>query len=189
MKRLLVAIGLGLIAIALWTRRGQEFVQERVAPLSTRFINWAESVYGRLTRGERNNNPGNIEKGSPWLGLSPDQSQDNRFAVFEEPIYGIRALAKLLLNYQRIHGLQTVEQIINRYAPPTENVTQSYVQSVANRLGVSPRERLNLSDPNTLMAVVSAIIRHENGRVIYPREIIAQGVYLALGQQAPSSVA
>jgi hypothetical protein len=185
MNPFLIIAGLGLILTAIFSRREQEYV----LPMTTKFIDWAQQQYGKLTRGERNNNPGNIERGSPWLGLSPDQSGDSRFAVFEEPIYGIRALAKLLLNYQRIHGLQTVEQIINRYAPPSENVTQSYVQSVANRLGVSPRERLNLSDPNTLMALTSAIIHHENGRVIYPREIIAQGVYLALGQQAPSTVA
>jgi len=53
-------------------------------------------------------------------------------------IYGIRALAKVLTNYKKIHNLNTVRQIISRYAPPNENQTTAYIQSVAKQLGVYP---------------------------------------------------
>lgn len=125
------------------------------------------------TRGERNNNPGNIERNNiQWKGLSKDQSGDKRFAVFDTPEDGIRALSKLLLNYQRIHGLNTVRQIINRWAPPNENDTGSYVNAVAADIGVGPDDAVNLNDADVLAKLVEAIIHHENGRVIYARGII-----------------
>ena len=61
-------------------------------------------------RGIRLNNPGNIEYGESWRGMAADQ-KDPRFVTFTEPVYGIRALAKLLLNYQRKHGIRTVDGI------------------------------------------------------------------------------
>ena len=101
------------------------------------------NLYGRyimnqqLPRGIRNNNPGNIRWGADWQGLKKDgKSQDPSFCVFATPVWGIRALAKVLINYKRIHGLNTVRQIISRYAPPNENQTTAYVQTIARQLGV-----------------------------------------------------
>ena len=52
--------------------------------------------------GIRNNNQGNIEWGSPWQGLRPQNERtDNRFAQFTDPVFGIRALACVLITY---HG-------------------------------------------------------------------------------------
>lgn len=88
-------------------------------------------------RGIRNNNPGNIRHGANWHGLNPDGRKiDPAFCVFTTSVAGIRALAKVLINYKRIHGLNTVRQIISRYAPPNENQTTAYIQSVAKQLGV-----------------------------------------------------
>lgn len=126
------------------------------------------------TRGERNNNPGNIERNTiRWQGMSDDQSGDKRFIVFDTPEMGIRALAKLLLNYQNIHDLNTITQIINRWAPSNENDTSAYVNAVANEVGVKPDDKINLNDPETLSKLVTAIIRHENGRVIYAEATIS----------------
>lgn len=92
-----------------------------------------------LPRGIRNNNPGNIRHGSNWQGLNPNSRNiDPAFCVFTSSVYGIRALAKVLINYKKIHGLNTVRQIISRYAPPNENQTTAYIQSVAKQLGVVP---------------------------------------------------
>lgn len=132
------------------------------------------------TRGERNNNPGNIERGTiRWQGMADDQSGDKRFIVFKTPEDGIRALGKLLFNYQHIHGLTTVRQIVNRWAPPVENDTYSYVNAVASEVEVGPDDKIDLSDSTTLSKLVTAIIRHENGRVIYAESMIG-GVAEAL---------
>ena len=53
-----------------------------------------------MSRGLRNNNPGNIRKtGDKWQGLSTTQTDDS-FFQFTDAKYGIRAMAKLLKNYQ-----------------------------------------------------------------------------------------
>ena len=58
----------------------------------------------RQPRGIRNNNPGNIRHGANWQGLNPNgRNIDSAFCVFESPVFGIRALAKVLINYKKIH--------------------------------------------------------------------------------------
>lgn len=41
----------------------------------------------KTPRGIRNNNPGNLDKGSPWQGLvaNPDEP---RFCTFKDPVWG-----------------------------------------------------------------------------------------------------
>lgn len=168
MNRVALAIGLSLIALALWTRRGQALISE----------GW--EMAEKLTRGERNNNPGNIVQSNiAWQGKLPTPS-DSRFEQFASAEQGIRALAKLLLTYQDKYGLRTVEQIINRWAPPNENDTSAYVNAVANSIGRARTEPLNLHDEMTLFDLTKAIIKHENGRVIYDDTTLALGVDLAL---------
>ena len=75
-----------------------------------------------LPRGLRNNNPGNIVLSDiPWLGKIA--GDDERFETFQTPEHGIRALSLNLLNYARKHGLETVQDIIPRWAPASENNT------------------------------------------------------------------
>lgn len=133
------------------------------------------------TRGERNCNPGNIDRNATvWQGMAADQSGDSRFVVFESPIYGIRAIAKVLLSYHDKHGIDTVRDFIDRWAPPNENNTGAYIAHVAVQLGVSADEAVDVRDPGTMRELVKAIIRHENGRCIYTDVDIAEGVGKAL---------
>lgn len=120
-----------------------------------------------LPRGIRNNNPGNIRiSNAKWQGQKNPVSSggDNDFVEFISPLYGIRALMKLLLNYYLKHGLDTVESLINRYAPPFENATDMYIYSVAADAGFKRREKINLTDKNVLISVTKAIVRHECGK-------------------------
>lgn len=114
----------------------------------------------KLPRGVRNNNPGNIELGDPWQGMRTKQT-DGRFAQFETPAYGIRALARTLITYQDKHGIRTVSAAINRWAPPVENDTRAYVKAVQRAVG---GEMVNMHDYQYLRPMVEAIIRHENGK-------------------------
>lgn len=133
----------------------------------------------RQTRGERNNNPGNIRKDpTVWKGEVP--SADASFEAFDNAEDGIRALAKILIVYQRKHGLKTVRQIINRWAPPVENNTSAYVDAVCAEMGVSPDVEILLDSPSILFIIVKAIIRHENGRVLYADTVIEDGIDAAL---------
>lgn len=123
-------------------------------------------------RGIRNNNPGNIRKSKDdWQGLAADQP-DGAFFTFESPVAGIRALAKILLNYQRKKGLHTIHDIISRWAPPSENDTAAYIAQVAKHVGCAPEAMLTLSDRTTLFLLVEAIIQHENGTQPYDAKTI-----------------
>ncbi len=136
-------------------------------------------------RGIRNNNPGNIERGAKWRGLAARsdmtlaQAFETRFCVFRSPKWGIRALARILQTYERKYSLDTVRDIIDRWAPPVENDTSSYVAQVAKALGVKQYEPLNLADRRTVAALVEAIIQHENGSQPYDDATISAGIALA----------
>lgn len=134
-----------------------------------------------MTRGERNNNPGNIDRNATkWQGMAHDQSGDPRFVVFTSAEFGIRALAKVLLSYSRDHHLNTVRGIINRWAPPVENNTDSYVDAVCRQCSVDPDDIVNPENDACLEMLVRAIIKHENGEVIYDDATIMRGVEMAL---------
>lgn len=140
----------------------------------------AVSAGGDGARGIRNNNPGNLEysKSNPWSGQTGD---DGRFAKFETPEHGIRALGRNLLSYQR-QGIDTVNDIINRWAPPEDNNnTSAYIEAVCAQLGVTPDQPLDASNPDTLKALCAAIIHHENGSQPYSDQQLATGVSAAIG--------
>lgn len=81
------------------------------------------------TRGIRNCNPANLRKGCKWVGLSKRQD-DAEFCVFDSMHYGVRALIKTLRTYVLVHGLTTIPEILNRFAPPSENDTAAYIKYV-----------------------------------------------------------
>ena len=133
----------------------------------------------RPPRGIRNNNPGNIRHGQNWQGLNPEgRNIDPAFCVFKSPVFGIRALAKVLMNYKKIHGLNTVRQIISRYAPPNENQTKAYIQTVAQQIGVYPDTVIDIEERGILTVFIKAVIRMENGIQPYSDELIQQGIDL-----------
>jgi len=146
----------------------------------------------KAPRGIRSNNPGNIDFNprNEWvgqLGLEEGVAKP-RFARFDSPENGIRALGKLLINYRGKDGLpgvggkgiDTVLETINRWAPSTENDTRAYAYAVARRIGVQPEDPINIKDPATLRGMVLGIIIHENGGNPYPAAVIDEGVRRAL---------
>ncbi|NBM12304.1 MULTISPECIES: structural protein [Proteus] len=124
----------------------------------------------RPARGERNNNPGNIRHGSKWQGLSAQQT-DKDFCQFVSPEYGIRAIYKLLQTYQNKYELNTVESIIDRYAPPNENNTVGYINRAAKDIGVSVNEPINVSSKPVAIALATAIVGVELGYQPYSQKV------------------
>ena len=135
------------------------------------------------TRGIRNNNPGNIRVSKDqWEGATGD---DGAFVTFDTPDSGVRALAKNLMSYGR-QGYDSIEKIINRWAPPNENDTQSYINSVVAATGIPATQSLDLSDPDTLSSLAQAISFHETGSR-YDPEVYQQGVARALNGISPKT--
>lgn len=131
-------------------------------------------------RGIRNNNPGNIRWGDDWRGLVPDaQRTDKSFCQFTSTEYGIRAMIIILRNYQRKRGLKTVADIINRWAPPVENNTLAYINSVAKSVGVKPYQAIDVMDSRVMIPLLEAIITHENGVQPYGFDVLVKAIDLA----------
>lgn len=121
------------------------------------------------TRGYRNNNPLNIEisNNKPWKGeIRP--SQDIRFAQFKTMAWGYRAAFKLLHNYQKVHGCRQLQDFINRWAPPCENNTRTYIDFVAKRCHISDISEVDTNNEMLMRKMVAAMSRMENG--IEPNE-------------------
>lgn len=123
----------------------------------------APPASGKMTRGLRNNNPGNMRP------VSRNQANDGAFTIYRTPEEGWGALGKQLKAYANA-GLDNVASIISKYAPSSENNTGAYIQSVtanmSKRLGsdVGALTRLDLSDPRVLKALMQSITEHENFR-------------------------
>lgn len=148
-----------------------------------------------IPRGIRNNNPGNIRKSDVlWVGKVTGEDPD--FETFDTPVRGLRALMMTLLTYYRRHGLDTVQAIINRWAPPSENDTGSYASAVAAELGVAVRDKIAVTAPTTLMALALAIVCHENGNPPtgqpegwYEPAVYDRACRMALGRDYPQAPA
>lgn len=129
-------------------------------------------------RGVRNNNPGNIRKSDDkWQGLADEQT-DPAFFVFASEVYGVRALARLLINYQDRQGLRSIERIIGRYAPSNENDTEAYIATVSARSGLARDARLDLHSHAHLRPLIEAMIWVEC-RHAYPAAVIDKALVLA----------
>ncbi len=128
----------------------------------------------KQTRGTRNKNPLNIEKGTKWQGLSIAQS-DPRFATFLHERFGFRAGARILNTYYDKYGLNTIEGIITRWAPPSENDTPAYINFVSRKTGIPPNSKITDADYPKLL---QAMAKMETGNE-YSEIVIKEGVALA----------
>lgn len=125
----------------------------------------------RLPRGLRNNNPGNIRLSKDkWKGLREKQ-EDPDFFQFVSIEWGYRALMRILQNYRRNHGLQTMGDFINRWAPYTENDTGGYVRKVCREMEVPSTYIPDVDDKATMCAFAAAISLVENGVAAVMRDV------------------
>jgi len=126
-------------------------------------------------RGIRNNNPGNIEFTSiKWRGLV---GSDGRYAVFDTPQNGLRAMALEIWDSITRDGDDTITKLINQWAPPTENLTGAYALSVSKQTGIGVTEQLVYR--RDVAALMKAITKHENGVQPYPDSVIQSAIAAA----------
>lgn len=130
-------------------------------------------------RGIRNNNPLNIIKNAnnSWQGLAEEQI-DPRFCSFENPSWGFRAAAILLIRYYDT-GFNTISKIVNRWAPDFENNTSAYVADIANRMGLPADRIINLHEYEYLAPLIRAMCIHENGSFPYSQADLDAGLLKA----------
>ncbi len=101
-----------------------------------------------------NNNPGNLR----FVGQQGATQGENGFAKFSSPEAGVKALeSQIKLDASR--GL-TLQQFINKYAPPTENNTNQYLAQMTQMLGVPPTTKISNVD---IKRLTQAIALKESG--------------------------
>lgn len=118
-----------------------------------------------VARGDRNNNPGNIEDGRfaqaqpGYSGVEPQ----GRFATFKTADDGNNAAGNLLGSYGN-RGINTVTGVISRWAGSNDANVPNYIAAVSKQLNVDPNAPLDMKDPQVRSALVQAIGQFENGR-------------------------
>ena len=145
-------------------------------------------------RGLRNNNPLNIRHSKDqWQGAAETQT-DKAFVQFKSMAYGYRAAWRTLHTYYKRLSEQkkhfTVENIISRWAPPTENDTKAYIRSVLKLSSIGGKENLlppsNPLGYDKLSRLIAAMTIIENGIRMsqVDEEAICQGYKLAFPENA-----
>lgn len=126
--------------------------------------NASRKVDTDMARGLRNNNPLNIRKNNTkWQGLAEEQ-KDKSFFTFVAPEWGYRAALRTLQNYNRVHGLTTIRQWVNRWAPPCENPTDKYLEFVCEKTGMPADAEPRITNKVIMCNIVAAMSHFENGR-------------------------
>lgn len=129
-------------------------------------------------RSVRNNNPGNLEIGQPWEGLS-HILKDDPYCVFVTPVHGFRALA-IDLRSKWKHGLTTIEAIVTRRSPPSENPTEAVIKTISDMMGVARDASLDLNGAEQLAALCRAIAVQEAGSWLFSTNDLNMGVQMAM---------
>jgi hypothetical protein len=127
------------------------------------------------SRNWRNNNPGNIEYGDFAKSLGAIGT-DGRFAIFATYEAGRDAKQKLLFEGKNYKN-KTISEAINRYAPPTENNTQAYINSVISSIGVSantPLSSLNEDQRRVMLDAMEKVEGFKQGDIQVIQEAFKQ---------------
>lgn len=120
-----------------------------------------------MTRGYQNKNPGNIVKtfdnaGKQTFWTGEIVGTDSRFKTFKTMPYGYRAMLLNLQSYIK-SGTDTIDKIINTWAPPAENNTAGYKSRVSSETGIPVNVSIASNDTKTLASIMAAISQVENG--------------------------
>ncbi|CAM3052258.1 Lytic transglycosylase domain-containing protein [Escherichia coli] len=117
-----------------------------------------------LSRGIRNNNPGNLNFAGQ-KGATLESGPNARFASFPTMLEGIAALDRQVMLYLK-RGKNTIDQIIDIYAPSSDgNNTSSYKSYLAQYTGLGVKEKIDGSNFEIMRKLIQGIINHENGDV------------------------
>jgi len=98
------------------------------------------------------NNPGNLRPAGKTTGFQQFKSVDE----------GAWAAAKQLKLYYDRDKLDTIDKVISKWAPSSENNTSAYIADVQKRTGFKLGQHINLDDPQTLAMLSSAMFQHES---------------------------
>lgn len=108
-----------------------------------------------------------------WQGLAPLQD-DPYYYQFCHIVYGYRAAFIVLRSLIWSRRLTTIARVLTYWMPDADGAdSELYTARVCTLTGFSPDDRLDPTDANHMIPLVSAISRIENGKPARPLEVIA----------------
>lgn len=116
----------------------------------------------QIPRGIRNNNPLNIRIGNAWLGEVPIPT-DQEFEQFTSLRWGLRAGFLLLKRYINRYHLNSIRLIVSRWAPSSENNTDTYIKRVSTLTGFDADATISFDSKMQMCALVEAMCLVECG--------------------------
>jgi hypothetical protein len=161
------------------------------------FWNWYNNLMGKPplaesdgprggARGDRNNNPGNIEYGA-FARAHGATGSDGRFAIFPDWNTGASAMAALL--QERYQGM-TLSGIQQRWTNASD---KDYLESMSAATGMRPGDIPNLSDPDVVKKLMRGMIRGEGSHIPPANKtssmIINGGITVVSNKAEPKAVA
>jgi len=80
------------------------------------------------------------------------------FQKYDTPEAGIKAIDDQLRIYGQKHGIHTLRGVIERWAPSSENDTESYIKEVSQRTGIKPDEDIDIANNPVIRHIISGPI-------------------------------
>jgi hypothetical protein len=126
----------------------------------TRYVLYGNNtMHAGGSRAWRNNNPGNIKDTDFAREHGAIGRDADGFAIFPDEDTGTQALVDLL-NTDTYQGL-TLGEAFERYAPPSENETENYIENIENWTGLDADTPMSDLTEEQLEDVANGIRRHE----------------------------
>jgi hypothetical protein len=126
----------------------------------------------KISRGIRNNNPLNIRHNVDLFQGEVRPGTDKAFKQFTSAAYGYRA-AFVTLGTYLARGKNTIEKILNAWAPPSENNTSGYIAHVEQWSGIPRNKVLTANSGEDYVKIVIAMSKVENGIDAVPSDVRA----------------
>ena len=118
------------------------------------------------SKGALRNNPFNIRyyPSNEWIGsVYATYGYKDGFEAFSSVFYGVRAAVLIVMNYNRLYGIDTIRGIVARFAPPAENDTESYARFVSMVSGIGIDDPIDFGSVDEISSILYAMHLFESG--------------------------
>lgn len=130
-----------------------------------------------VTKSSMGSNPFNLGNVKTRRGAAEN------IAEFVQPATAVDGVILTANNLRKNYQGLSLEQIGNKWAPPSENVTSDWVKNVSAASGIAPGEVPDLNSPETLKKLLRGIAVAEKSpkdREAFTEAVLSQGVQDAL---------
>lgn len=149
----------------------------------------------KLTRGKRNNNPGNVivtswtrkrpgfidgDRVKGGKGAAPYGKGNTGMARFSAPEFGIATALTLTKDTYGKQGLNTIRKITHKYSPPHENNTAQLIRQYSKASGFKPDEKINWENQEAIKRYMAEKFRMESS-IKFPDDVMNRAFALVYG--------